>query len=169
MLDTATGTVIQPTAFSGMRRPPTAPLVAGVYYSNVINVTNADTGADVKQLALARKHVQDCTFSPDGRFLVAVSNEASVRVWETETWTEQQLAWGIGKLKCVCFAPDGLRTACASESRADPDLGLGSVTPAGGFAGAQCTTFGIACRPGSRTAGSYDGSEESANRCSSPG
>jgi WD40 repeat protein len=94
------------------------PLVAGFGYDNSVTVTSAATGAPVTQLTLTRKyHVQDCAFSPDGRFLAVVSNEASVRVWTTDDWKEQkEFAWGIGPLKCVAFAPDGLRAACGSAS-----------------------------------------------------
>lgn len=96
---------------------PTAPVVAGTMYSNFLIITGTETGQQVAQLSLARKYVQDCAFSPDGRFLAVVSNEAAVRVWDTQTWEEQrEFAWGIGKLKCIAFAPDGLRAACGSES-----------------------------------------------------
>jgi WD40 repeat protein len=117
--DVATGARLSSKPISGtsLEWSPVAPLVAGVSYSNVLTVTHAETGEQVAQLALEWKHVQDCAFSPDGRFLAVVSNEAAVRVWETATWTEQkEFAWGIGKLKCIAFAPDGLRAACGSDS-----------------------------------------------------
>ncbi len=96
---------------------PTGHVVVWALVSNFLFVADAATGRQVTQLELGQKCVQDCAFSPDGRFVAAVSNEAVVRVWDTETWQERhQFAWGIGKLKCVCFAPDGLRAACGSES-----------------------------------------------------
>jgi WD40 repeat protein len=115
-IDAGTQLVDAEFPYGSLTWSPTAPLIAG-FESNVLTVINADTGRRVKRLALAQKYVQDCAFSTDGRFLVAVSNEASVRVWDTATWKEQkEFAWGIGKLKCIAFAPDGLRAACGSES-----------------------------------------------------
>jgi WD40 repeat protein len=119
LFDVTTGERLLDASFTGYQLDwsPTAPLVAGVVYGNVITVTSAETGSEVKRLSLAKKFVQDFGFSRDGRFLAAVSNEAVVRVWNTENWKEEkEFAWGIGKLKCIAFAPDGLRAACASES-----------------------------------------------------
>jgi WD40 repeat protein len=95
---------------------PTGAVVAGAGYGPAVWVCHADTGGRVVTLELERKYVQDFAFSPDGAYLVAVSNEELVRIWDTRDWSERQaMAWGIGKLKCVTFAPDGQRAACGSD------------------------------------------------------
>jgi WD40 repeat protein len=115
VFDVGTGKRLLDKPFGGysLRWSPTAPLVAGTgYRSNAILLQNADTGDHVATLKLERKTVQDFTFSPDGAWVVAVSNEEMVRIWDTQTWKERE---GIGKLKCVAFAPDGLRAACGGH------------------------------------------------------
>jgi WD40 repeat protein len=94
---------------------PTGQFLAGSY-RNTLLISDAQTGKEVQTLQLERKEVQDFAFSPDGAFLVAVSNEEVVRIWDVRNWTEREgFAWQIGQLKCVAFAPDGQRAACGSH------------------------------------------------------
>jgi WD40 repeat protein len=95
---------------------PSAPIVAGSSYSREIRVHHTESGKLVTTLQLDRKQVQDFAFSPDGSCLVAVSNEERVRIWDTRSWLEKSgFAWVIGRLKCIAFAPDGMRAACAGH------------------------------------------------------
>ncbi|HEY1377737.1 MAG TPA: hypothetical protein VGF55_13140 [Gemmataceae bacterium] len=83
---------------------------------NVLYVWDVLDGREVARLKQPRKHFQSAAFSPDGRTLVTVSNEATARVWDAATWRERQAyAWGAGPLKCVAFAADGLRLAAGGE------------------------------------------------------
>lgn len=62
------------------------------------------------------KHFQGLSFAHDGRFLAAVSNDATARVWETQGWREHTtFTWQIGSLLNIAFAPDGLRAAAGSD------------------------------------------------------
>ena len=92
-------------------------LIAGSGFSGkTVEVFSATTGNAVHTITLDFKQVQDFAFSPDAASLVVVSNEETVRIWNTRTWEEQPaLAWGIGKLKCIAFSPDGTRAACGSD------------------------------------------------------
>ncbi len=84
--------------------------------ANVLYVWDVLDGHEVARLKQSRKHFQAAAFSPDGRTLVTVSNEATARVWDAATWRERQAyAWGAGGLKCVAFAADGLRLAAGGE------------------------------------------------------
>jgi WD40 repeat protein len=74
-----------------------------------------DTLAIVAELREGRKHIQGGAFTPDGRRFCTVSNEATVKEWDPETWqVRQQWAWKAGPLKCVAFSPDGMLGAAGS-------------------------------------------------------
>jgi WD40 repeat protein len=62
------------------------------------------------------KHFQGLSFMHDGRFLATVSNDTTVRIWDTRTWEEHTTyTWQIGALLNIVFAPDGLRAAAGSD------------------------------------------------------
>lgn len=64
----------------------------------------------------SKKYIQDAAFTPDGKHLITVSNEATAVVWETAGWTAvREFAWDIGPLKSIAVTPDGARAACASD------------------------------------------------------
>ncbi|MFO0825698.1 MAG: WD40 repeat domain-containing protein [Gemmataceae bacterium] len=72
-----------------------------------------------RELALHKrgtKHFQGLSFTDDGRFLATVSNDETVRIWDTRTWIEHTtFTWKIGRLLNITFAPDGLRIAAGSD------------------------------------------------------
>jgi WD40 repeat protein len=62
------------------------------------------------------KHFQGLSFAHNGSFLATVSNDTTVRIWNTGTWEEHaKFTWEIGALLNISFAPDGLRAAAGSE------------------------------------------------------
>lgn len=62
------------------------------------------------------KHFQGLAFDAAGRFLATVSNDATVRIWDAQTWEERRtFTWQIGALLNIAFAPDGLRAAAGSD------------------------------------------------------
>jgi WD40 repeat protein len=63
------------------------------------------------------KHFQGLSFTPDGRQLATVSNDETVRLWDTGSWQERRtFTWEIGKLLNIAFAPDGCRAAAGSDA-----------------------------------------------------
>jgi WD40 repeat protein len=78
-----------------------------------------DVAAPGKPLVrrVGTKHFQDLAFTPDGRRLVTVSNDKTIRLWDTNTWTETGgYEWRIGKLRSVAVSPDGLRMAAGADT-----------------------------------------------------
>jgi WD40 repeat protein len=68
------------------------------------------------RLAVDRKHFQAIAFTPDGRFLAAVRNDATARFWDARTWQPARaFEWGIGPLVSLAIAPDGMRAAAGSK------------------------------------------------------
>lgn len=119
MLDVSSGTLtkISRKRASSTCWSPSGLLFANMGYSeNWVSVHDSHNGEKIVTLRLERKAVQDFAFSPDGDYLVVVSNEALVRCWRTDTWEEcLTFAWNIGKLKCLAFDPEGHRAACGSH------------------------------------------------------
>ncbi|MBY0230014.1 MAG: hypothetical protein K2W96_12090 [Gemmataceae bacterium] len=78
----------------------------------------AATGEVVAKLSLPSKHYQDIAFTADSRFLAAVSNEATVKAYDTSSWTlRHELAWGIGPLKSLAFSRDGMLGAAGGSRK----------------------------------------------------
>ena len=71
----------------------------------------------VKRLNTSPKHFTSAAFSRDGTRLATTSNDTAATVWDTTTWeVQRRYEWKIGRLRTVCFAPDGLRCAAGSET-----------------------------------------------------
>jgi WD40 repeat protein len=101
---------LTPMAFS-----PDGSLLAAGDHSRLrlLRVESLEIEATLK---LVRKHFQAAAFTPDGRHLITVSNEATARVWDTDTWSERAAyAWKAGPLKCVAVTADGTRAACGGS------------------------------------------------------
>lgn len=81
-----------------------------------LTVAEPATLRPVAELTLKFKHFQDAAFAPDGHSVATVSNEETVKTWDTATWAPgPEWAWQVGKLKCIAFAADGMRAACGSD------------------------------------------------------
>jgi WD40 repeat protein len=62
------------------------------------------------------KHFTGFAFHPSGRYLAATSNDASVKLYDTTTWTVlQAFDWQIGRLRSVAFSHDGMLAAAGSD------------------------------------------------------
>jgi WD40 repeat protein len=76
--------------------------------------------ANDREVALHKrgsKHFQGLTFTADGRHLLTVSNDETVRVWDARTWAEQTtINWSIGGLINLALSPDGVRAAAGSDA-----------------------------------------------------
>jgi WD40 repeat protein len=94
---------------------PDGSVIAGIY-GPVLGVVEVKTGKKLAAIKPGKQHFKGLAFAPDGRRLIAVNNDAAVRVYDTATWKETTgYAWQIGKLTAVAVAPDGLRAACGSD------------------------------------------------------
>lgn len=64
-----------------------------------------------------RKHFTGVAFHPSGRYLAATSNDATVKLYDTTTWeVARSFTWDIGRMRSVCFSPDGTLAAAGSDS-----------------------------------------------------
>jgi hypothetical protein len=63
-----------------------------------------------------RKEFTGLAFHPSGRYLAATSNDATVKLYDTTTWTVAKVfTWEIGRLRSVAFSPDGMLAAAGSD------------------------------------------------------
>jgi WD40 repeat protein len=54
-------------------------------------------------------------WTADGNSLLTAGNDGCVRLWDAGTGAERKVYdWGIGKLYCAAFSPDGLTCAACS-------------------------------------------------------
>jgi WD40 repeat protein len=83
---------------------------------SVLTVRNLASGQIVAELRQKKMHFKGTAFAPNGRLLVTVSNDGLAKYWDTATWKEKgAFAWGIGMLRCLAFAPDGMRAAAGND------------------------------------------------------
>jgi WD40 repeat protein len=74
------------------------------------------TGTTLVHHKIDLQHFKDAAFTPDGRFLLLARNDKTVRVWSTQTWSEQAaFDWDIGAIVSVAVAPDGMRAAAGGD------------------------------------------------------
>jgi WD40 repeat protein len=95
---------------------PDSTIVAGVG-GGLLRVIDVDANREIAMIKIRTKHhFQGLSFTPDGRRLMTVSNDASVRCWEVRSWREHAVySWKIGPLYSIAVAPDGLRAAAGSD------------------------------------------------------
>jgi WD40 repeat protein len=63
-----------------------------------------------------RKEFTGLAFHPSGRFLAATSNDATVKLYDTSTWTvAAAFDWDIGRLRSIAFSPDGMLAAAGGD------------------------------------------------------
>jgi WD40 repeat protein len=81
-------------------------------------VLDTQTGQAVAELRQARKHFLGGAFTPVGRHLLTVSNEETVKVWDSATWrVAREYAWKVGGLRCVAVSPDGMTAAAGGAGK----------------------------------------------------
>jgi WD40 repeat protein len=62
-------------------------------------------------------HFTGLNFHPSGRYLAATSNDTTVKLYDTESWTvAKTYSWNVGKLRSVAFSPGGLLAAAGSDT-----------------------------------------------------
>jgi WD40 repeat protein len=82
-----------------------------------LNVVNLET-QEVKTFSVkSDRTITAAAFTADGRHLLTVGNDKTVRVLETTTFREvHSYAWPIGKLQTIAISHDGLTAAIAGRN-----------------------------------------------------
>jgi WD40 repeat protein len=63
-----------------------------------------------------RKEFTGIAFHPGGKYLGATSNDETVKLYDTATWdVAHTFTWKIGRMRSVCFSPDGSLAAAGSD------------------------------------------------------
>jgi WD40 repeat protein len=82
-----------------------------------VTVFDANTWNPVAELRHKRKHFHSGAFTPDGRRFLTVSNEATVKCWDTADWTlTGEYAWRAGNLRSLAIAPDGMTAVAGGDT-----------------------------------------------------
>ncbi|VTT98003.1 wd-repeat protein : WD repeat protein OS=Streptomyces sviceus ATCC 29083 GN=SSEG_01371 PE=4 SV=2: WD40: WD40 [Gemmataceae bacterium] len=64
-----------------------------------------------------RKHFTAVAFHPSNRYLAATSNDQTVKLYDTTTWTvAKTYTWDVGRMRSVAFSPDGTLAAAGSDT-----------------------------------------------------
>ena len=64
-----------------------------------------------------KKGFTGVAFHPAGRFVAITSNDKTVKLYDTATWEPARtFTWDIGKVRSVCFSPDGTLAAAGSDT-----------------------------------------------------
>jgi WD40 repeat protein len=100
-----------PIAFS-----PDSAVVAVGHGTKVDLWRFADPKAAVVELTGHKLPVWAVAYLPDGTGVQTVSSDGTVRIWDVATGAERKrYDFGIGKLYCAAFSPDGLTCAAGGE------------------------------------------------------
>jgi uncharacterized protein (TIGR03067 family) len=82
-------------------------LAATGCFDGAINVWGLDAEQRLRRISAHTKPVHDLTFTPNGRQLLSVSADETVRVWDVETGTEVRRIDSLKGPRCVAVSPDG--------------------------------------------------------------
>jgi WD40 repeat protein len=78
----------------------------------------AHGNSPAKHVNPSPKPLEMVAFTADGSRLASVGRDAVATVWDATTWeVRKRYEWGIGPLRSVCFARDGLRCAAGGDKQ----------------------------------------------------
>jgi WD40 repeat protein len=70
-----------------------------------------------KKVSNGKLHLTSIAFHPSGRYLAATSNDTTVKLYDTTTWTvAKTFSWNIGRMRSIAFSPDGTLAAAGSDT-----------------------------------------------------
>jgi WD40 repeat protein len=92
------------------------------------DVSEAEKLTLLKRLEVFEATVSDFMFSPDGRYLAALSMDLKMRLWETQTWS-LLASWDVPGLITwsLAFSPDGQWLAASSAGETEGFLSVWST------------------------------------------
>jgi WD40 repeat protein len=119
--ETATGALIaespHPSEYCDLTLSPTGQWLAGHYGFGATIFHGANFAA--RPIVLRNdttKLITGLAFHPSGRYLAATSNDATVKLYDTETWKVAKVfTWEIGRMRSVAFSPDGMLAAAGGD------------------------------------------------------
>jgi WD40 repeat protein len=95
---------------------PDGRYLAGIYGPH-LRIWNVADRMETAHRNIGKKHFKGLAFTPDGTRLVTVSNDETVRLWDTSSWNEVGgFEWKVGKLGCVAVSPDGMKMAAGGST-----------------------------------------------------
>lgn len=104
-------------AASGAVSPKGAVALINGRALHVIDAT-ARGDAPAKHVNPSPKPLEMVAFTADGSRLASVGRDTAATVWDATTWeVRKRYEWGIGPLRSVCFARDGLRCAAGGDKQ----------------------------------------------------
>ncbi len=130
--------------YSRVRFSPDGATVAITSHDFTVQIVDATTGAVLQTLAGATT-VLDLAFTPDGQRLIATYDDAMVRVWSTDGYTEVASYRGVqGGYYAIAAMPDGASMVAADITGAMNLIEIATGSVVLGFADATDRTFDIA-------------------------
>ena len=122
LLDPATGQesrriISHHEAVPALAISPDGSLLAVAAGTELQTVPLASGTGGARTKNVGRKHFTDVAFHPSGQFLMASSNNQTVRFYSVPDLAETAaFDWEIGPVPRVAFAPDGMRAAAAGRT-----------------------------------------------------
>jgi WD40 repeat protein len=87
------------------------------FRTHIMSVWQTDLASAREVRSDTRQHFTGVAFHPSGRYLAATSNDTTVKLFDTTTWkVARSFTWDIGRLRSVCFSPDGALAAAGSDT-----------------------------------------------------
>lgn len=84
---------------------------------NLVEIFDLDTGKVIATLAGHTAYITEATYSPDGKRIITISNDATAKVWDAETGKELLTLEGItSALQRALYSPDGKKIATAERA-----------------------------------------------------